>query len=264
MIRIAEEKDKEMILEVMKKNMVENIYLYIDILIYGLNNENLKVWINMEEFTIKQIVLKYYNSFQIYSNIGSYSDIVNLIFKYKPMMISGTKDIIKEIHRNVKGYYNVSYGIVLEQEQSQLLNIKELPTRALLDDMEKIADLICSDKNIGGHYSKATLNHQLSERLQDKMGRNYIIKKEEKIVAHYATYAETVDVAVMGGLIVDSSSRGKGYARILHKYLANELLNEEKRVFLFCDEELVKMYLTLGAKVCGEYGKLTLASRKKE
>lgn len=257
MIRVAQEKDKKVVLHTLRESMVDNIYLYIDILKFGLDKEYINVWINEEQNIINQIVLKYYNSFQIYSIINSYSEIVDLILKHRPSMVSGTENVIKEIHKNLKGDYNASYGMVLEQEKIQISEIENIPVLALLEDMEEIAELICNDKDIGGHYSKEVLKEQISVRCQEGMGRNYIIKKENAIVAHYATYAETSELAVMGGLIVHPSHRGQGYAKILHTYLSNTLSNEGKRVFLFCQENVLKMYISLGSKICGRYGKLT-------
>ena len=257
MIRVAQKKDKEIILDILRENIVDNIYLYMDILLFGLNNEYITIWINEEKSKINQIILKYYDSYQIYSRISSYDDIVNLILRDKPSMISGTQNVISEIHKNLNGEYDANYGIVLEQEKVQKTEIRSLPILATLEDMEEIARLICIDKDIGGHYSKDILEKQLSTRFQEGTGRNYIIKKENNIIGHYATYAETPEMAVMGGLIVHPTYRRQGYAKLLHTHLSSVLINEGKRVFLFCKKDILKMYLSLGSKICAKYGKLT-------
>lgn len=258
MIRIAKEKDKEKILDILKESIVDNIYLYIDILMFGLEKEYLNVWINEQQNEINQVILKYYNSFQIYSKKNSYNKIVNLILKHKPSMVSGTENIIRSIYEILKDSYDVNYGAILEQERIKVLVRDHKPTLASINDMEEIAGLICIDKSIGGHYKKSELVEQLSARFQEKTGRNYIIKEDDKIIAHYSTYAESPDIAIMGGLIVHPLYRGRGLAKALHIYLSNILVDEGKRVFLFCNEkEVLKMYLSLGAKNCGRYGKLT-------
>jgi predicted GNAT family acetyltransferase len=64
---------------------------------------------------------------------------------------------------------------------------------------------------------------------------------------------------VMGGLIVLPEYRGNGYARLLHCYLSDVLIKEQREALLFCHEEdVMNMYLKLGAIICSEYGKLTL------
>ena len=262
MIRIAEEKDKNLILNILRKNIIDNIYLYIDIFVFGLDKEYMRVWVNEEQKNINQIILKYYDSFQIYSKNNSFEAIIDLILDHKPSMISGSENVIREIHEELSSYYNASYGVVLEQEKIKMCENNNVPTLAILEDMEEIAELICIDKGIGGHYTAEILKEQLSSRFQEKMGRNYIIKIEDKIVAHYGTYAEISDVAVMGGLIVHPSYRGQGYAKILHTYLSNILIDEEKRVFLFCQEDVLKMYLSLGSKIRGRYGKLTINNER--
>lgn len=261
MIRKATDADRGLLLTVLKEHIIDNIYLYVDVLVLGLNKDYMKVWINDGKKHIDQVVLKYYESFQIFSKSKSISAIVQLVEQYKPTMISGEKKLIKDLHSIIKDKYKTSYGYVLEQKSiidyvSQG-NIKV----AKLNDMEEVASLICTDKNIGSHYTKENLTQQLSSRLQESMGRNYVIKDGSKIIAHYATYAETENVAVLGGLIVDPEYRGLGYAKLLHTSLSNDLIKEGKRVFLFCQEYVLNLYLKLGSKVVGKYGKMVLEER---
>ncbi len=261
MIRLAKEKDRKIILKTLAKNIENNIYLYIDILMYGVKQDFIKVWIEKQDNYINQIVMNYYNSFQVYTNKTDYTKLIELILEYKPSMISGTQEVIQNIYEEVKQVYNTDYGVVLKQNKMNNINILQEPVLSSSNDMREIAELICLDDGIGAHYKVSELEGQLANRLKEKMGRNYIIRKNNIIVAHYATYAESPDIAVMGGLIVHPLHRGNGYARILHTYLSNTLINEGKKVFLFCHEEdILNMYLGLGAEVCSKYGKLTLKS----
>jgi uncharacterized protein len=261
MIIQAIDSDKNDIIDELRKNIISNVYLYIDILMYGLSSDFIKVWIEKKQGEIKQIILRYYNSFQIYTTKESdYSDIISLIYEYKPAMISGRADLIRKLDARVVELYEKTYGVVLSQSYTGI-QYKQKPELATKDDMEEIAYLVCSDKGIGGHYKPKDLKAQFISRLEDKTGRNYIIRREGKIVAHYATYAEAPEIAVMGGLIVVPEYRGKGYARLLHCYLSDILTKEKREAILFCHEEdVLKMYLKLGAEVRSEYGKATLKS----
>lgn len=252
--------DKPDIIRELRKNIFGNVYLYIDILIYGIENESIMIWINKRNDEIKQVVLKYYNSFQIYSveTETDYSEIKTLVLKYKPAMISGQADSIRKLRESVGELYEETYGAILVQPYTEIKEMIYIPKLATIEDIEEIACLIYSDKGIGGHYNLNELITQLKSRLKDKTGRNYIIRQEGKIVAHYATYAEAPEVAVMGGLIVSPKCRLKGYARFLHCYLSNILIGEERKAILFCHQDLKEMYLKFGAAIHGEYGKLTL------
>ncbi|MDU5108233.1 GNAT family N-acetyltransferase [Clostridium sp.] len=261
MINIASESDKIDIIKELKKDILNNVYMYIDILTYGLNKDFMKVWICRDNNKIKKIVLKYYNSFQIYVVEGEqdYTDIISLILEYKPAMVSGKKDIIEKLYRRTNELYEDTYGVVLTQPYVKITKSNIYPTLAEKEDLEESAKLICTDKGIGGHYNPIDLMNQFINRYEDRTGRNYIIKDNGNIIAHYATYAEAEGIAVMGGLIVSEAYRGKGYARLLHTYLSNILIEEERKAVLFCHEEnVLKMYLNLGAKIHSSYGKLTL------
>lgn len=260
MIR-ATDADKGHVLEKLRINILDNVYLYIDILMYGFDHEFSGVWIQRDQGDVKYIVLKYYDSFQLYAaeDALDYSEIIDLIMEYKPAMISGRADLIRSIAPIVGELYDETYGVVLSQPHTGLKYTDCFPERTKEEDMEEVAHLVCSDKGIGGHYKPLELMEQFKRRQDDRTGRNYVIRRDGKIVAHYATYAETPDIAVMSGLIVAPAYRGNGYARLLHCFLADLLFSENKTAVLFCHEQdVLKMYLKLGAVVRGEYGKLTM------
>lgn len=260
MIR-ATNADKTQVLEKLRINILDNVYLYIDILMYGFDHEFSSVWIQRDQGDVKYIVLKYYNSFQLYATEDAldYSEITALIMEYKPAMISGRADLIRSISSMVKEFYGETYGVVLSQPHTGSKYSDVFPEKPKEEDMEEVANLVCSDRGIGGHYNPLELMEQFIRRQNDKTGRNYIIRKDGRIVAHEATYAETPDIAVMSGLIVAPAYRGNGYARLLHCFLSDLLISENKTAVLFCHEEdVLKMHLKLGAVVRGEYGKLTL------
>lgn len=259
MMRRAEINDNKNILEILYKSIEKNIYLYIDILVYGIDTDFLKVWVHEKEGKIDQIVMKYYDSFQVHSYSESLDELIDLIKEHQPKMISGEYDTIKKIFKYLKYTYKHDHGIILEQKKTNTPFDVSIVQNATTDDMSEIARLICMDDGIGGHYGVENLRDQFVKRYSDKIGRNFIIKIEDQILGHYATYAETNDIAVLGGLIIHPVFRGKGYAKILHSYVSNLLVSEDKRVFLYChDKNVLKMYEKLGAKIVSKYGKLTL------
>ena len=260
MIR-ATDADKADVLKKLRINIMDNVYLYIDILMYGFNHEFSRVWIQRDQGDVKYIVLKYYDSFQLYAaeDAFDYSEIAALIMEYKPAMISGRADLIRSISSMANEFYGSTYGVVLSQPHTGLKYADCFPEKTKEEDMEEVAHLVCSDQGIGGHYKPLELMEQFIRRQNDKTGRNYIIRRDGGIVAHYATYAEASDIAVMSGMIVAPAYRGHGYARLLHCFLADLLISENKTAVLFCHEQdVLKMYLKLGAVVRGEYGKLTM------
>lgn len=259
MMNRAVHSDKADIVRLLTKKILNNVYMYIDIVTYGLDNDFIKVWIRREDGAIRQIILKYYNSFQIYADEEDYTGTLELILEHRPAMISGEAHTIERLYREVSELYTEKYGVVLTQPYVESSARAPKPELAVREDMEEIALLVCTDEGIGGHYDFNELKDQFTRRYDDQTGRNWVIRENRRIVAHYATYAEAPGIAVMGGLIVSPKYRGRGYARSLHSFLANTLIKENKKPVLFChDTDVLGMYLKLGANISSHYGKLTL------
>lgn len=259
MNKVENEYQIKNILNVVKKNIEYNLYLYLDIITYDIADKNIIVWFN-DFYSI--IVLKYYNSFQLFftDNFNfEYSEVIKLIKIYKPSMISGEKSQIENLASHLSEFYHIESGYVLIQDNIKLEKQDPTPVCASESDLNEIVELIFLDESISSHYDKRMLINQFSTRLKEGFGRNYIIKDKKKIIAHYATYAEIKDMAILGGMIVHPNYRGFGMAKILHSYLSNILLDEGKKPYLFClNENALNMYLHIGAHVISKYGKLTL------
>ena len=253
------ENELQEVINLLKKDIKNCIYMYIDIIKYGIS-DNLDIWIKRENSNISIILMKYYNSMHIYSiNNEVYdNDIIDIIKRFDFMMISGNPSVINSIYTYIKDKYKIDYGYILKQEINSYYKDSKDIQKAKLDDVYNIARLICSNEDIGGHYTISLLAEQLKERMITGMGRNYIIKEGNNIIAHYGIYAELDNIAVLGGLIVDINKRKKGLGKKLHSFVSNILISEGKKVFLFChDEEITMMYNRLGAVICSEYAKLT-------
>ncbi len=258
---VAQEEHIIGILDYLKKDIGNCIYMYIDIGKYGLCNPNMKVWFDKDYNGFSCVIMKYYDSIQIYSDRTEWDidGILQILDHEKVLMISGKLDIIKEIFKHRERIYRISSGYVYKlYEYRTFGNEEDIIQSALPSDVQEIAELICSDEEIGGHYTVANLAEQLLERMKTGMGRNYIIRQDGRIVAHIATYAEFGGVAVTSGLIVHPDYRNFLYGTIMESYLVNKLISEGIEVFTFViDKKRVKFLDALGNRKCGDYGKLT-------
>lgn len=258
-MKIAEAGEKNKILEYLKKDIANCIYLYIDILNYGISSDNISVWIEEYNQDIQWIAMKYYDSFQIYSRneLCNLENLLPLIQTYKVSMISGPKRIIQQLHEKC-GLYQVSYGAIFFMDKYRKIDSGPPIEKAKEADVREIAKLICSDPEIGGHYEVENLAIQLADRIRTGTGRSYIIRESGKIAAHSAAYAETKDIAVVGGTIVSPKYRNTNYYMLLSNYMLQELLNEDKKVYTFAVSPKMINYHNILHKQCGEYGKLEL------
>lgn len=250
--------DREKILQYLKPNLADCLYLYIDITNYGIVSEHIQVWFEEEQDGIGWVVMKYHDSFQIYHH-KQFPDIDSvrvLLQNYPVTMVSGRKELIEALAAQCKDY-EAAYGEVFLMDKYRKMQGETGILRAAEEDAGEIAGLICSDEEIGGHYTVEDLTMQLTERIATGSGRSYIIRNEGEVAAHSATYAEADGVAVVGGTIIHPKYRNTNYYICLSNYILQELAAEGKTAYTFAvSEKMIRYHQMLHSK-CGEYGKLT-------
>lgn len=256
-MREAERQDQSRILNYLKSELQDCIYIYIDIMNYGVQGENMKVWLEEEQGEILFVAMKYYDSFQLYGHRDGWSieTLCRLLEENPVSMISARRDILKRLEEYCKGY-RATYGAVFVMDKYR--ELKDVPgiLRATEADAEEIAKLICLDEEIGGHYTVEGLTAQLVERIRTGTGRSYIIRENGVLMAHTATYAEAEGVAVVGGTIIRPEARNNNYFMLISNYMLQQLAKENKTAYVFSfSEKMVGYHNKLHTK-CGEYGKL--------
>lgn len=258
-MRSAKETDIPAILTHLKRHIADCLYMYIDIKKYGLENPNMKVWMDSDEKGVRLVVMKYHTSISVYSEEENWdvAAVVQIIKDEKVGSVTGRKDIIEKLHEALQDSYEASYGAVFQFTSYRDSDFDgEIETAKETDTLE-IAKLITKDEGIGGYYEIEDLAAQLAERIRTNMGRSYVIRENGKIIAHIASYAEFEDLATTGGLIVDPDSRNGIYGSVLEGYLVNQLWSDGFQVYTFVTARLRKKLLGAMGNTCvGEYGKL--------
>ena len=255
-MQLLKDNEVEEVLEFLKADMGKCLYMYIDISTYGVGND-VVVWRNSQA-ELRTVLMKYHDSLQLYSSgiKGERGNLLELISELNVSMISGEKMLIQDLMKDIDMEYKVTEGIVHEIPTFKEYEKPEGFGVAAEDDMYELAELVCQDEGVGGHYEVANLSKQYVERLKTGMGRNYYIKKNGVICAHAATYAETDELAITSGLVA-KKCESFGYGIIVEGCLVNDLLKEGKRIFTFTTSPIRDKYLKLmGAVQCGEYIKM--------
>lgn len=245
----------------LKRDVGNCVYLYIDICKYGLDNPNMKVWYDTDTNGINLVVMKYYDSIQVYSHVDTWDadQVCELINKEHTSMVSGQKRIIEKIYPQYEDAYKIEYGYVFRMTSYREFENVETIETATIEDTHEIAELICSNESIGGYYEVQNLAQQLAERMETGIGRNLLIRKEGKIIAHIATYAEYNNIAVTGGLIAKADDSNIPYGTILESRLVLDLLSEKFHIYTFVTEKKRAKFLKLmDCEEYGRYGKMTL------
>ena len=263
-MRLAKQKDVGRVLEYLENDLGNCVYLYMDIRKYGLDSSYIRVWINEEE-QLSTVVMRYFDSLQIYADKRNVdmNGIQELVLKENVQMISGEKSLIDRLRscKKVEENYEAKEGYVFQLENYRVFPYEGIEN-GLPEDCQEIADLMCLDEGFAGNYDPKNLALQLQERMQTGMGRSYIIRKDGKIIAHIATFAEDMGIAVTSGLVVHPEYRDYPYGTIMESYLVNNLKKEKFKVFTVVNErKRVKMLRAMGSKECGQYEKLMRKKR---
>lgn len=270
-MRRAVQQDQEAILDYLKKAVVECIYMYIDILNYGVVSENMAVWLQEQGGQIELVVMKYFDSFQVYSHRRGIDvgPVLALLQEYPVTMVSARRDIIEQLEGVCSGYC-AAYGSVFDvshlRRSFRVMSGEKLctleVTEAVEDDAAEIAELLCSDDAFRVNYKEDDLARQLAERIRTHTGRSVIIRMDGRIVAHNATFAEAEGVAVVSGLVIRPEYRGQGFHEALGSYLGRRLMTEGKTPYAFAISDKTIRYHRAVYTECGEYGKLVKTGRK--
>lgn len=234
------------------------LYIYLDYIKYGLNNDNLKFWAGIEDNKITCIILRYYSGLHIFSKDKNcnYDEIKKLILDENPSVICAEKYLIENLSEILKDKdYSVEYGwirVLSEKYPCENSSVE----RATEEDFEEISNFIINDR-MGEFYGLDELVAQIKEREDDGYGRNYVIKDNGNIVSNASTTAESDKVAVLSNVITVPSHRGKGLATVVCSKLCNDLIDEGKNVYLInYTEESTGLYNKLGFEIHCEIGKL--------
>lgn len=262
MIRKIMTADHEVIKDLIRRDIFQNVYMYIDINLYGYESSKIKTWVLESNEKIKLIVYMYYNSIQLFQaedlTDEEISDAVRFVSELKCEMISGKVDLVRKMFVEMSGGYAISEGVIMTYADCALASAG-ICEKASLDDCGEIAGLICSDDSIGGHYTVEMLEEQLRDRMENSGCRSFVVWEDDKIVSHAATYAEISELAVIGGVVTDINYRHRGLAENTIRTLANELVFEKKSPILYCySDRTIEWYKSMGWKISTACAKLEL------
>lgn len=261
MITLATQEKYNLLSQIISNDIFQNVYLYIDTMFYGYNSDKVKTYILENNNEIKVILYHYYNSLQLFQNMPLTSkemnELADYLLKNDFNMITGNRDLIIKLNKNFDSKTSISFGSIMTQK-NVVSSYSGKTKFANPEDCKEIAELICSDESIGGHYKVAELEEQLLERMKSKNCVNLILS-DKKIIAHAATYADCNSIAVIGGVITDKDYRGLGYGKLLVNDLSKYLQDSNKIPVLYCyNDKTIKWYESLGWEKTTECAKLEI------
>lgn len=247
------------VMDYLRRDISNCIYMYVDIGTYGLDNPNLKVWIDGELGDIRLAIMQYYNSLQLFSAEDDFDvwSVAAFISERRYPVINGRIATLRLLETALPEYV-IHGGLVFRCDDYIHKDIPFLIEEAREDEYQEISELICGEPTFG-HYEVNSLREQLLERLRTGMGRNRVVHVDGRIIGHIATFAEYEEIAVTSGLVVNHNYTTYAYGSIMESELFRELLKEGKTVYTFITDRKRAAFLrALGCKQVADYGKMLL------
>lgn len=260
MITRGTDADKERIYQYIGKDYACCLYLYMDLIEYGPDSEFTKTWIQEVDGSITCIMLSYHTALHIYARSAfDIDEVVDIVTQIKPSQICAYKPVIEALKLPLSRHgYEAELGYVGKLEDDGH-DVQDSISKATLDDVDEIAQLIYDDAGIGNAYSLEDLKTQMRERLTQGFVRSFVIKQDNHVAAHLGTGAEVGNVSIVSYVITDERYRRRGFASMLYQAACRELQQEGKEVYaVYYVDNSIRLHHKVGFKDCCEYGKLFL------
>lgn len=262
MITQCNSDDIHVILAYIGNNYKHCLYLYVNLLKYGANSNNVKVYTQKNNENITAVILTYYSCLHIYSALGDFdeNEVIKLFFDNSLTMVYCTRMTAEKIWKSwpKSNRAIISYGWVAQITKVDKPDL-ERTTLAKADDFQQIVQLIYNDEDIGKSYDYKGLSQQLIERVKEGFARNLVIKDNNLVVAHACTNAEVGNIAIAAELIVRKEYRQQGFATDIWRNICSQLLFEGKEVYSFYySKESQSLHKKIGFFEVCEWAKIVI------
>ena len=254
--------DIRKVLEYIGDNKTLCFYMYMDIVGCGIEDSGLGLWLSESDEKINMVCYRYFDCLHTFSKTGCIiPDLISLINEIDPKVIVGSKTDIDKLKSSLNSseyIYELNYIITADKIMKSDIEVDI--KMANEDDVPEIASMMMKDQIYYNVYTYDKLCDDLRRRFKDGFGRLFIIRdSDNRLIAANATYAETDELAVIGGLVTDPDMRGKGLGRAITASTWNLIKNEGKQglAFLLSDNiKTINLHKKMGYSFIGESARL--------
>ena len=261
MIFKASEKDYNSLSSIIKEHKFENVYLYIDSIMYGFESKYVSTYLLEADKELFAIIYNYHNSLQILEVKRPTKELIqevsDFIINNQINRVSGSYSLLLRVFQTYKKVYLFTPGVIMRYQYDPKYIFSNQTFFASMKDLDEIAQMIIDDQHLGNSYKISDLSLQLKLRFMNDGCEYLCIKKDGMIISQFATFAIADDCAILSGMVTRPAYRDKGYGSILVKELSTHVYKKGKMPILYCYEEEYKTwYLKLGYETIGETAKL--------
>jgi len=260
MIKLAEKKDYERVVEYLEYEGSINTTLLAYIEKYGFEKDFQDIWLYyIDGGNVSGVLMRHFNSLYIYSKgyLNDTEELGSFVAFLGSDIISGRLDIISEISLDLNGMILESSCHMTHMDKSRLAECDDV-SRAVPADSRELAELIYSIPEFARFYSsEGEIERGIRRRMELGMCRYFVLKKDGMIVSQAYTTMESSKYATIGGVVTRPEYRNRGYASLVVSRICKDIYDSGKTPNLFyTNEEAGRVYERLGFVHADDYGML--------
>jgi len=253
MIRKARTEDLKAIQDLCSADSSRLLFIDGDIAQNGLHTSYQDTWVDQVDGSIQGLFLRYHTNFVFYMKQACTDHAgFEAVLDERIKLISACQKDIDMMPQHLKDKY--SFRTLYFCECKQLTNLYETLSveEITVDDCADVVESIMQIEEFRSslaHQTKAERTESMRDRYATHKIHGFIIKEDQKVVAHASTSVETSSGAMIGGVFTLPEYRQRGYGRAVVSAITKYCLAKGQTPCLFYDNPKAgKIYLDLGYK----------------
>ncbi len=253
MIRKAQTNDLKAIQDLCALDSSRLLFIDGDIAQNGLHTSYQDTWVDEVEGKIQGLFLRYHANFVFYMKHACLDHAgFEAILDDRIKMISACQKDIDMMPQYLKDKYifRTMYFCECKQltQQDESIDVQEVTIEDCSAVVESISQIEEFRSSLA-HQTKEERIKNMRERIASHKIHGFIIKEDNKVVAHASTSVETSSGAMVGAVFTLPDYRQKGYGRAVVIAITKYVLLKGQTPCLFYDNPKAgKIYLDCGYK----------------
>lgn len=269
-MRILQEKDREMILQYVRKEPEMNLFLIGDLENFGVESETVNFYLHEERDRWDFLVLRFHQFYILYSQYEDYNAEEAITFLKKQQKvdcISGKTVLLEKIAPAFPQWkIDSTYMSRCNDMEESTEMISGKPDNLMIrllekEDAAEAIDLLSDIEEFAKTYKGEEREEQI-RRMKEEMDQGSKAAVggflNGRMVSIASTSAENSESAMIVGVATASEYRGKGYASAVVQSLCRDCFGRGKKYLcLFYDNPVAgRIYNRIGFQELGGYGML--------
>ena len=271
-LRKCTESDREHILSYIANEPEVNVYIYGNIENYGVDTEEISIFVNEKDGSWDSLVLKYYHQFLLYSQKEEIevTPVVELLSQFEVDGIQGKEALVRAlvpyypVFSFQKSFFCKCTHLVGPQARIR----KGVTIRKL--EKEEVPHIISFYRNIdefrefyvGDQEELAKVETSALEHGAERYG----VFVGEELVTIVGVGSKNQRSAIINGVATQAKYRRKGYARIAVRKVCKDCFAEGKEFvcLFYANQDAGQLYRNIGFEEIGKYAILQKKSEYKK